>query len=96
VFLNGCGTLGFSPDALSPFIQKLVEDLGAAGVIGTEITVWEELATEVAQLFLEKFLDPECAGAGDALLDVRRSLLAKKNPLGLVYTLYAPAHLKLK
>jgi hypothetical protein len=94
VFLNGCGTVGFSPDALSPFIEKLVEDLGAAGVIGTEITVWEELATVVAESFLNSFLGGN--DAGKALLDVRRSLLAKKNPLGLVYTLYAPAHLKLK
>lgn len=94
VFLNGCGTLGFSPDALSPFIKKLVRDLSAAGVIGTEITVWEELATVVAKSFLEKFLAGK--SAGEALLDVRRSLLFHKNPLGLVYTLYAPAHLKLK
>lgn len=94
VFLNGCGTLGFSPDALSPFIKKLVRDLGASGVIGTEITVWEELATEVAQLFLKRFLARK--SAGEALLAVRRSLLAKRNPLGLVYTLYAPAQLKLE
>ena len=94
VFLNGCGTLGYTPDALSPFIKKLVGDLGASGVIGTEITVWEELAIDVAEQFLERFLAR--SSAGDALLAVRRTLLNKKNPLGLVYTLYAPAHLKLK
>ena len=94
VFLNGCGTSGYTPDALSPFIKKLVGDLGAAGMIGTEITVWEELATGVAEDFLERFLARN--SAGEALLAVRRTLLANNNPLGLVYTLYAPAHLKLK
>lgn len=94
VFLNGCGTGGYTPDALSPFIKKLVDDLGASGIIGTEITVWEELAVDVAEDFLQRFLAR--ASAGDALLAVRRSLLARRNPLGLIYTLYAPAHLKLK
>jgi hypothetical protein len=93
VFLNGCGTGGYTPDALSPFIKKLVADLGASGVIGTEITVWEELAIDVAEDFLQRFLAR--ASAGEALLAVRRSLLARNNPLGLIYTLYAPAHLKL-
>lgn len=93
VFLNGCGTVGFSPDALSPFINKLVNDLGAAGVIGTEVTVWEELATVVAEMFLKNFLAGD--SAGEALLKVRRALLVDNNPLGLIYTLYAPAHLLL-
>jgi hypothetical protein len=90
-FLNGCNTAAFSPDALSPFIRKLVRDCGAAGAIGTEIPVFELLAGEVARLFLTGFLDG--AKAGEALLDVRRNLLARGNPLGLVYTLYAVAEL---
>ena len=91
VFLNGCGTVGYSPDALSPFIDKLVQDRGAAGVIGTEISVWEALASEFAKLFIEAFL--KGAGAGEALLQARRALLSQRNPLGLVYTLYAAADL---
>jgi len=93
VFLNGCGTVGYSPDALSPFIEKLVQDRGAAGVIGAEISVWEALASEFAKLFLQAFL--KGAPAGEALLFARRSLLAQSNPLGLVYTLYAAAELSL-
>jgi hypothetical protein len=90
-FLNGCNTAASSPDALSPFIPKLVRDCEAAGAIGTEIPVFELLAGEVARLFLARFLDG--AKAGEALLDVRRDLLARGNPLGLVYTLYAVAEL---
>jgi hypothetical protein len=93
VFLNGCSTAAFSPDALSPFIEKLVEDRDAAGVIGTEVPVWEQLAMEVARRFLEAFLAGDAAG--DALLIARRALLAQLNPLGLVYTLYASADLRL-
>jgi hypothetical protein len=94
IFLNGCGTAGFSPDALSPFITALVEDRGAAGVVGTEIPVHEVFAREFARHFLGAFI----AGrrAGDALLEARRKLLEKNNPLGLIYTLYATADLQLE
>jgi hypothetical protein len=93
VFLNGCRTAGFSPRAISPFITKLVEGRGAAGVIGTEISVWEELAGEMALRFFREFLSGSTAG--EALLSARRALLAKYNPLGLIYTLYAAANLRL-
>jgi hypothetical protein len=93
VFLNGCGTAGFNPEAISPFIEKFVRDRRAAAVIGTEIPVWEQLAAEFARCFLESFL--KGSSAGKALLRARRELLAQNNPLGLVYTLYGPAHLKI-
>lgn len=93
VILNGCHTAGFRPDALPDILKKLVRGRGAAGVIGTEVSVHEYLATEVAEVFLEHFLNG--ASAGEALLKVRRGLLQKRNPLGLVYTLYASSDLKL-
>jgi hypothetical protein len=91
VFLNACGTLGYSPDALSPFLKALVDGRGASGVLGTEVPVPEVLAGEVACEFISRFV--KGASAGAALLETRRDLLNKKNPLGLVYTLYAPASL---
>jgi hypothetical protein len=94
VFLNGCRTAGFRPDALSPFISRLVEDRQASGVMGTEIPVFEPLAAELALLFFERFLGGQ--SAGDALLEARRILLSRRNPLGLVYTLYAAADLRLR
>jgi hypothetical protein len=93
VFLNGCGTAGFNPEATSPFIEKFVRDRKAAGVVGTEIPVWEQLASEFARRFLLKFLGGSTAGM--SLLSARRELLSQNNPLGLAYTLYGPAHLKL-
>jgi hypothetical protein len=92
VFLNGCGTAGFSPVAPSQFIVKFVA-CGAAAVIGTETTIWEQLAGEMSIAFLTRFLSGR--SAGEALLGARRELLARRNPLGLVYTLYGAAHLTL-
>jgi CHAT domain len=92
-FLNGCGTGGISPEALSPFLLALVRDRGAAGVVSTDVKVWEPLAAEFAEQFLAAFL--RGAAAGDALLEARWALLCKNNPLGLVYTLYASADLRL-
>src|SRR5262249_49160236 len=58
-----------------------------------EVAVWEVLATGFATTFLEAFLDHK--PAGEALLLARRALLAKENPLGLVYTLYGSSELKI-
>jgi CHAT domain len=93
VFLNGCRTAAYRPDALSPFIRVFVDQAGASGLIGTEISVWDVFAAEIAEKFLREFLD--CKPAGPALLKARRAMLAKKNPLGLVYTLFAWNDLKL-
>jgi hypothetical protein len=94
VFLNGCSTGGLLPDALSPFLVALVRDRRAGGVVSTEVAVWEPLASEFALHFLRTFLRGR--SAGDALLDARWALLVQNNPLGLVYTLYAPVDLALQ
>jgi hypothetical protein len=91
VFLNACGTLGYSPDALSPFLKTLVDGRKASGVLGTEVPVAEALARDLSREFLVRFVAG--ATAGQALLDARRILLTGNNPLGLVYTLFAPADL---
>lgn len=93
VFLNGCGTVGFTTAAPSAFIRSLVQNCRAAAVIGTETTIWEGLATEMAIAFLARFLTGQAAG--DALLQARLHLLSTRNPLGLVYTLYGAADLVL-
>jgi hypothetical protein len=91
VVLNGCNTAGFSADAVSEFIEELVTNRGASGVLATEVPVFEPLASELGQTFLTEFLGGR--PAGQALLEARRRLLAKLNPLGLIYTLYASADL---
>lgn len=94
VFLNACESNNYSAEALSPFLDTFVDTLGASGVIGTEVKVWDIFAAEIGRLFLENFLNGETAGM--SLLKARRALLFKNNPLGLVYTLFAPADLHLE
>lgn len=93
VFLNGCATAGFSPTAPSEFIVRFVQGRKAAAVIGTEVSTWELLADAMATAFLQAFLSG--SSAGEALLQARRRLLAKYNPLGLAYTLFGSADLHL-
>lgn len=93
IILNGCRTAAYRPDALSPFLRELIHNRGAGGLLGTEVPVFEELAVEVGDRILRYFLDGKSAGM--ALLLTRRRLLAKRNPLGLAYTLYAQSDLHL-
>jgi len=93
VFLNGCRTAGISPKQLLNFIEPLVTHSKGAGVIGTEITIFEELATEFFERFFEHFLDGN--PVGDAIRHARLALLGQGNPLGLVYTPYILPSLKL-
>lgn len=92
VFLNGCETAMLEPRVLAHFVDAFAER-GAAGVIGTEVPVFEALATEVAEVFLRLFLR-EGRSVGEALRQIRHDLLRRNNPLGLVYTAYASADLR--
>jgi hypothetical protein len=87
IFFNGCNTAAFTPDALSPLIEAVVRDSGAAGAIGTEIPVFEDLAAEFATLFMGHFFGGKQAGA--AMLQARLEMLGRLNPMGIAYTLYA-------
>jgi hypothetical protein len=75
---NGCRTSSFRPDALSQFILEFVDTQQAGGVVATEISVWEELATEVGTTFLTHFRDGKAAG--EALILARNTLLTRSNP----------------
>ncbi|MCB9758898.1 MAG: CHAT domain-containing protein [Alphaproteobacteria bacterium] len=93
VMLNGCRTAELDPRVLVKLVDSFA-DRHAAAVIGTLVEVWEPLAIEVAEGVLERLLDGEALG--DALLAVRRALLAKGNPLGLVYVNHGVAELRLE
>ncbi|MCP4400020.1 MAG: CHAT domain-containing protein [bacterium] len=94
VFINGCKTVALEPGLFGNFIHKFA-DRGAAGVIGTEVSVWEPLAKEVAEMFFRQFLEGH-KSVGEILLDIRRHLLQKRNPLGLIYTNYCSIDLKIR
>lgn len=95
VFINGCHTTALEPLQALEFISPLVTYSHCAGVIGTEITIFEELATAFAEECLRRFLKPEPIGV--ALRGARLRLLQKEgNPLGLVYIPFVIASLALK
>jgi hypothetical protein len=84
VFLNGCRTTDLEPERAIDFVSFFVEDALACAVIGTEITVFEDLARTFAEQFVRRFL-VDRAPLGEAVLAARLALLEEGNPLGLAY-----------
>jgi hypothetical protein len=94
VFVNGCETAAVAPEQAFQFVRSLVETHNAAGVIGTEITVFEPLASTFAEEFFDRFLVRK-RPLGEAVRGARLALLKRGNPLGLVYVPFALAGLHL-
>ena len=96
VFINGCQTAALDPDAVFNLVNAFVGIANAGGVIGTEITVFEDLAAPFAVEFLKAFTSQDRVPAGEAARRARLSLLADLNPLGLAYVAFAQAGLRLE
>jgi hypothetical protein len=92
VFINGCETVGVTPDDLMSFLDALAFSR-ASGVIGVEITIPERLARRFAIDFLSQLATGE--SVGELVRAGRRRLLEIGNPLGLAYTPYCVADLKI-
>ena len=67
---------------------------GARGIIGTECPMTTTFAHPFAKEFFRRFLNGQ--PVGEILWEMRRGSLEMGNPLGLAYTLYCDANLKLK
>jgi len=93
VFINGCHTTALSPEQALNFVTVLVENSQCAGVIGTEITIFEELAVAFSESFLDRFANG--VPVGRAIRDARLDLLKQYNPLGLVYIPFVMSGLQL-
>ncbi len=92
VFINACDSLEANSKTVGSFMQSF-RLLNAAGVIGTEIKVSTLLASEFGHNVLERLVRGE--PLGEAILRTRLDLFAQLNPLGFVYTSYAPAQYRL-
>ncbi|MTJ15328.1 CHAT domain-containing protein [Anabaena sp. UHCC 0187] len=93
VLLNGCATADYSPESYISLIDDF-RSAGASGVIGTECPVPELFAEFYAITLLKRVFRGE--PLGQAMLTVRREMLQQNlNPLGLVYSLYAPYEIAL-
>ena len=91
VFINGCHTVDITPDDLLRFNETL-SYCQAGGVIGTEISIPEVLATFFAHGFFKLL---SLYNVGDAIRQMRLRLLENYNPLGLAYTPYCSANLEI-
>jgi hypothetical protein len=94
VFLNGCRTAAIDPLTALNLIEPLLVESHCAGVIGTEITIFEQMATVFAEECLRRFLKGEPIGS--AVRRARLKVLSQGNPLGLAYIPFVTADLKLK
>jgi CHAT domain-containing protein len=93
LILNACDSADYSPDSFEDMIQAFFKH-GAAGVIGTQCTIYESLVDTLMPLFLTAFLGQ--VPAGRALQQARRKRMwENQDPRGLTYSLFAAAELKL-
>jgi hypothetical protein len=93
VFINGCETAALFPDNAIRLVNSFIRT-GSAGVIGTEVTVFESLARDFAEECLRLFIS-EKVPIGEAVRRTRLKLLKEGNPLGLVYTPFVVPSLQL-
>jgi hypothetical protein len=93
IFINGCHTTAVDPEQVINFVQDFV-GIGGVGVIGTEVTVFEPLACDFAEVLLGEFLRTDVS-IGAAVRSARLRLLAQGNPLGLAYTPFVLPGLRL-
>lgn len=94
IFINGCHTTALSPEDIANWVTALTA-LNAAGVVGTEISVLQPVASEVALNFYGYFTAPTRASVGESLYKTRIDLLMKGNVAGLVYTPFCSMDLAL-
>ena len=92
VFINGCHTVDVTPESWANFVDSFA-GVDAAGVIGTEITISQQIASEAAEEFFKCFKDNK--PVIEAMQKMRWHLLSKGNLLGLAYTGYCFANLSL-
>ena len=92
VFINACHSAELDPAALFNYVDAFVGAGNAAGVIGTEVKVQQDLAMAFAQLFFDGLLTGG-ATVAQALRRARMEFLTQGNLFGLAYTPYCWADL---
>jgi hypothetical protein len=90
IFLNACHSAAVTPGQVVTWVGDFMR-LGASAVLGTEIDVRVEVATEFAMRFFTALLAGPKVPLGQAIREARWALVRKGNLLGLSYTLYGLA-----
>jgi hypothetical protein len=97
VFINGCHTSDLRPGEILNFVSAFGL-AGAAGVIGTEVSVKLPVAIEIAERLFRKLVEGEggkVGKVGQAMREIRWELANKGNLLGFSYTPYCLSDLHL-
>lgn len=94
IFINACSSAAIEPATLVGLVQAFIGRGRAAGVIGTEVRVNQELAMDVAEQFVAAWFSQR-KSVEDALRGVRMDFLRQGNLLGLAYTPYCWSELSL-
>ena len=89
VFINGCHTTALEPDSAIDLVTAFVEESAAAGVIGTEITLFEPIAVTFGEACMQRFLVLRQT-IGESVRGARLKMLKDMNPLGI--SLYSLRH----
>jgi hypothetical protein len=92
VFMNACHSLEIAAKTLVSYLDAFAGNASAAGIIGTEVKVEQNLAMELGEQFFGAWLNG--ATVESALREVRMDFLRKGNLFGLVYTPYCWSELK--
>jgi hypothetical protein len=99
IVINGCATANLAPGEILDFVSAFT-GAGAAGVIGTEVSVRVGVATEIAERLLERMTrkpalpGTERLAAGEAMREMRWEMANKGNLIGLAYTLHCLSGLR--
>ena len=93
IFINACESLAIRANDMVDYLDAFVGRGHAVGVVGTEVRVHQTLAMELAEAFYTAFAG-EGAPLDEALQRVKTGFLASGNLVGLVYTPYALADLR--
>jgi hypothetical protein len=88
VILNMCESAQVTPSLSDSFVDFFL-DRGARSVIGTECPMTVEFADTFSEALFRGLLHGH--SVGQALLEARRDAFARRNPLGLAYTLFGSA-----
>lgn len=94
IFINGCHTTALTPENGINFVKNFIQVAEAAGVVGTEITIFESIAVMFGEECIRRFL-VERQSIGEAIRGARLHMLRQSNPLGLVYVPYVMPSLKI-
>ena len=95
VFINACHSLDILPDSLVSLLKAFMGHANAAGIIGTEVRVDQNLGYRIAEMFFDGFVN-ERKKVWEVLQAIRFHFLRQGNLFGLIYTPYCSAELQLQ